>query len=152
MKTKFSLCLLAFAVIWAGSANAQNAAVDCPNLPKEALDSLHWQVVQTPDVLLCRAVHKDNKEAFALTIGQSSPFKPSNSLRDKEGMIEGQKMWWYRSEIAGRPNELVRETMVKVSKNRVVHAFIRTDNSDSMNRYIEIVQGLRFDTALAASQ
>jgi len=152
MKTRFSLCLSLVAAFWACGANAQNAAPECPNLPKEAGDSLSWQVLRTPDMLLCRAMRADDgKEAFAVTIGRSSPFKPNSALRDGEGMIDGQKTYWYRSEIAARPNELIRETLVKVAPNNVAHVFIRTDSAENLGRYKDMVQGLQFNPALAGN-
>lgn len=152
MKVKFSLFSLAFLTLWTGAAAAQSVAAECPNLPQEAADSLKWQVTQMPTSLLCRAMRTDNgEEAFALTISTQAPFKLDSAMRDKEGTLEGQKMWWYRSEIAGRPDEQVRETMVKLGSNKVVHAFIRTDNSDTLNHYMQMVQGLRFNTAFAGT-
>ncbi|MBL8262106.1 MAG: hypothetical protein JNM58_06765 [Xanthomonadaceae bacterium] len=152
MKTKFSLCLSLVAAFWACGANAQNAAPECPNLPKDAVDSLTWQVLRTPDMLLCRAMRaEDGKEAFAVTIGRSSPFKPNSSLRDGESTIDGQKTYWYRSEIAGKPNELIRETLVKVAPNNVAHVFIRTDSAENLGRYKEMVQGLQFSTSFAGN-
>ena len=150
MKTKFFLCLSLVAAFWACGANAQNAAPECPNLPKDAADSLSWQVLRTPGMLLCRAMRTDDgEEAFAVTIGRNSPFKPSSSLRDGEGLIDGQKTYWYRSEIAGKPNELIRETLVKVAPNNVAHVFIRTDNAESLGRYQQMVQGLQFTATFA---
>ena len=152
MKVKTCLFSLAFLTLWTGAAAAQNVAAECPNLPQEAGDSLKWQVVQMPTSLLCRAMRTDDgQEAFALTISTQVPFKLDNAMRAQEGTLEGQRMWWYRSEIAGRPNEQVRETMVKLGANKVVHAFIRTDNVDTLNRYMQMVQGLRFNTALAGT-
>ncbi len=150
MKTKFSLCLSLVAAFWACGANAQNAAPECPNLPKEAGDSLSWQVLRTPDMLLCRAMRADDgKEAFAVTIGRNSPFRPNSALRDGESVIDGQKTYWYRSEIAARPNELIRETLIKVAPNNVAHVFIRTDSQENLGRYKDMVQGLQFNPSLA---
>ena len=152
MKAKISLFSLAFSMLWAGTAAAQNVAAECPNLPQEAGNSLYWRAVQTPTSLLCRAMQSDDgKEAFAVTISRDVPFKLSNDMRDQAGTLEGQKMWWYRSEIVGQPNELIRETVVKLGSDKVVHAFIRTDNSDALGRYMQMVQGLRFNSALAGT-
>ena len=152
MKAKISLFSLAFSMLWAGTAAAQNVAAECPNLPQEAGNSLYWRAVQTPTSLLCRAMQADDgKEAFAVTISRDVPFKLSNDMRDQAGTLEGQKMWWYRSEIVGQPKELIRETVVKLGSDKVVHAFIRTDNSDTLGRYMQMVQGLRFNSALAGT-
>lgn len=150
MKTVLSLCLSMVAAFWVYSAIAQSAAPECPNLPKDVADSLSWQVLSTPEILLCRAMRNDNgKEAFAVTIGRSSPFKPDAARRDRETVIDGQKTFWYRSEIAGRPNEFNRETLVKVAPNHVAHVFIRTSDIEELGRYQEMVQNLQFNVSPA---
>jgi hypothetical protein len=133
----------------AHSAFAQSATADvrCPTLPPTTVDDLQWVTLQTDSALLCRAVHKGNgAEAFALTMTRKSPFKPDGSLREEEGKIQGKKLWWYRSEIAGNPKELVRETLVKLDSDHVVHVFIRTADSGTMTHYQQLVQGLDFTT------
>jgi hypothetical protein len=85
------------------------------------------------------------QEAFAVTLTRKSPFRPASELRAEEGEIQGERIWWYRAEIAGRPNELVRETLLKVSRDQVAHVFIRTGDKDSLGRLQGVVQGLQFD-------
>lgn len=151
MKTAISsLCSSMVAAFWVCGAIAQSSIPECPNLPKDAADSFSWQVLSTPEILLCRAIRNDNgKEAFAVTIGRSSPFKPDAAQRDRETVIDGHKTFWYRSEIAGRPNEFIRETLVKVAPNNVAHVFIRTSDIEELGRYQEMVQNLQFNVSPA---
>jgi hypothetical protein len=147
---------IALISLWCASgafAQSVPSGASCPTLPPAAMDDLQWVTLQTDSALLCRAVHKQNgAEAFALTLTRKSPFKPDGSLREEEGRIQGKKLWWYRSEIAGRPNDLVRETLLKLGSERVVHVFIRTTDSDTMTRYQQLVQGLDFTAPSVATR
>ena len=146
-----STCLLCAA----GPSYAQSAPSNssCPTLPAAAMNELQWVMLRTDSALLCRAVNKDSgDEAFALTMSRKSPFKPDSSLRAEQGQIEGKKLWWYRAEIAGRPNALVRETRIKIASGDVVHAFIRTDDSGTLTRYQQIVQTLEFAVPSVAAR
>lgn len=126
-------------------AQSITADMRCPALPAATMDDLHWVTLQTDSALLCRAIRKENgAEAFALTMTRKSPFKPDGGMREEEGRIQGKKMWWYRSEIAGNPNAVVRETLVKLDSDRVVHIFIRTTDTETLARYQHLVQGLDF--------
>ena len=130
-----------------GLSYAQSApsTVTCPTLPDTVMIELQWVVLRTDSALLCRAVSKDGgNEAFALTLSLKSPFKPDRNLRAEQGQIEGKTLWWYRAEIAGRPNALLRETLVKLDSGRVMHAFIRTEDAGILTRYQQIVQALDF--------
>ena len=144
------VCLFWSAGAWAQSDTRSNG---CPLLPADAVDEFHWVTLQTGSALLCRAVHKESgSEAFALTVAAKSPFKPTSNLREEEGRIHGKKLWWYRGEIAGQPNDLVRETLVKLDSGRVVHAFIRTRDADLLTRYQTVVHGLDFTTPSVAAR
>lgn len=149
MNPMSSLPLVLSAALFASTACAQSAP-ECPTLPSEAATDLRWTSLQTDSALLCRAMDTAGQEAFAVTVARKSPFKPNSSLREESGQMQGQSLWWYRTEIAGRPNELVRETLVKLGGDRVVHVFIRTTDKDIMGRYQRVVQGLQFDTANVA--
>jgi hypothetical protein len=117
------------------------------------MSELQWVILQTDSALLCRAVSKDSgKEAFALTLSRKSPFKPDGTLRAEQGQIEGKKLWWYRAEIGGRPNALVRETLIKLNSGGVVHAFIRTDDTGTLGRYQQMVQTLDFAATSVATR
>jgi hypothetical protein len=154
-KTSLIAPLTLFFLMCATGTYAQSipAGASCPTLPADAMDSLQWTRLQTDSALLCRAVRKDNGiEAFALTLTRKSPFKPVSSLREEKGAIQGKKMWWYRSEISGWPNELVRETLVKLDSNRIVHVFIRTSDANTLTRYQQVVQNLNFDAPSMATR
>lgn len=152
MNPMSSLSLVALsAALFASTASAQSAA-SCPTMPLEAATDLRWTTLRTDSALLCRAMDAAGQEAFAVTVARKSPFKPNGSLREESGEMQGQKLWWYRTEIAGRPNELVRETLVKLGGDRVVHVFIRTSDKDTMGRYQRVVQGLQFDATNVAQR
>ncbi len=152
MNVKSSLSLVFSAALFAGSASAQSTP-ECPTLPPDAASDFHWTILRTDSALLCRALSNDTEqEAFAVTVTAKSPFRPDGSLREEQGQLQGQKLWWYRGEIAGRPNELVRETLLKLDAKRIVHVFIRTDNADTMTRYQQLVQGLTFNPSIVATR
>ncbi len=149
MNPMSSLPLMLSAALFASIASAQSAPA-CPTLPSDAANDLRWTTLQTDSALLCRAMDAAGEEAFAVTVARKSPFKPNGSLREESGQMQGQKLWWYSTEIAGRPNEIVRETLVKLGADRVVHVFIRTTDKDTMSRYQRVVQGLQFDAGNVA--
>jgi hypothetical protein len=147
MRLKTSLFIYLAGMLCAAGAHAQSipSNVDCPSLPSGTASDLQWVAMRTDTALLCRAVSKDNgAEAFALTLTRKSPFKPDSDLREEQGRIGGKKLWWYRSEIAGRPNELVRETLLKLDSGAVAHVFIRTSDATALTRYQQVVQDLDF--------
>ncbi len=148
MNPMSSLPFVLSAALFASTASAQSAPA-CPTLPSDAAN-LRWTSLQTDSALLCRAMDVSGQEAFAVTVARKSPFKPTGNLREESGEMQGQKLWWYRTEIAGRPDELVRETLVKLGADRVVHVFIRTSDKDTMGRYQRVVQGLQFDAGNVA--
>jgi hypothetical protein len=157
MKSKSRMSLLlstaVAGLILAGTAanTAAQSAVGCPSLPQDA--GLSWNILRTDTALLCRAMKNDNgQEAFALTLSRRSPFRPESELREEQGRIQGEKFWWYRGEIAGRPKELVRETLVKLGRDQVAHVFIRSEDPATLSRYQAIVQGLQFDGGAFAAR
>jgi len=130
-------------------AHAQDAAGPCPALPTAAAD-LVWTDMQAGTLHLCRAIDAQGREAFAVTISRDSPFKPQRGLREEEGRFGGETLWWYRSEIAGRPDELVREALLEIDRNRVAHVVIRTESPAELKQYQSVVENLRFgDPGLA---
>lgn len=139
------LTLLA-ALAAAPLAHAQEAASPCPALPAAAAD-LVWTDMQAGTLHLCRAIDAQGREAFAVTISRDSPFKPQRGLREEAGRFGGETLWWYRSEIAGRPDELVRETLLEIDRNRVAHVVIRTESPAELKQYQNVVENLRFGDA-----
>lgn len=136
------LTLLA-ALACAPLAHAQDADSPCPSLPAEATD-LIWTDMQAGSLHLCRAIDTEGREAFAVTISRDTPFKPQRGLREEQGQFGDNTLWWYRSEIAGRPQELVRETVLEIARDRVAHVVIRTDDATQLKRYQTLVENLRF--------
>lgn len=147
-RRKLALILIAATAI-APLAHAQEAGSPCPTLPADGAE-LTWTDMQAGSLHLCRAINVDGQEAFAVTISSSSPFKPERNLRSEKGRFGDDTLWWYRSEIAGRPNELVREALLEVDRNRVAHVVIRTGDAEQLKRYQQIVENLGFgDPGLA---
>ena len=130
-------------------AHAQDAASPCPALPSGATD-LIWSDMQAGSLHLCRAIDAEGREAFAVTISRDTPFKPQRGLREEQGRFAGEMLWWYRGEIAGRPDELVRETLLEIDRDRVAHVVIRTESPAALKQYQTVVENLRFgDPGLA---
>ncbi len=146
-----SLPFVLSAVLFSSTVSAQSAPA-CPTLPADAANVLRWTALQTDTALLCRAMDAAGEEAFAVTVTRKSPFKPTGSLREESGEMQGKKVWWYRTEIAGQPDQLVRETLLKLDGDRVVHVFIRTSDKNTMGRYQRVVQGLQFDVGNVAQR
>lgn len=146
----YAIALSSLLLCAAPHAMAQ-AVTDCPALPDTA-SGMQWTVMRAKDITLCRALDQEGREAFAITLSRKSPFRPERELREEEGKVQGEKMWWYRSEIAGKPNVLVRETLVEVGKNQVAHIFIRTTDKDTLGRYQGIVHGLDFSNSSFAQR
>lgn len=148
VRRTFPLTLMA-ALACAPLAHAQDTAGPCPALPAAGAD-LVWTDMQAGDLHLCRAIDAQGREAFAVTISRDSPFKPQRALREEAGRFGDETLWWYRSEIAGRPDELVRETLLDIDRNRVAHVVIRTESPAELKQYQNVVENLRFgDPGLA---
>lgn len=152
LRTYLSIILVMLSCAAGTHAQSFPSGAGCPTLPA-SMDDLQWVILQTEGALLCRAVRKqDGTEGFAVTMTRKSPFKPVGSLREEEGRIQGRKLWWYRSEISGRPNELVRETLVKLDPDRVVHVFIRTTDAGTLSHYQQVVENLDFSVPGATAR
>ncbi len=138
--------------LWAGTATAQtaatDAAADCPSMPAEVAQSLNWVAVRVPNMLLCRAVRADNgDEAFAMTISPDSPFKPRRGDRAETGTMDGRQIQWYRGEDAGDPKILVRETLVELGPNRILHIFMRAPDQQTLLKHEQMAQSLRMPSS-----
>jgi len=129
-------------------AQAQTAS-NCPTLP--ANSGLTWDVLDGPGFLFCKALRQDGSEAFAVTLSRTSPFKPSRSNREEEGRIDGQPIYWYASEIAGRDNEVARETLVDVEGGNVAHVSLRAGDRARADEAMQQVQSLTFRDARLSS-
>jgi hypothetical protein len=147
VKSKVSTWLLSLAVLSAGAASGQTAAQDalsdCPALPADTASSLRWEVLRIPNMLLCRAMRTDDAtEAFALTISPESPFKPRRGDRAEVGTLNGRTVQWYRGEVPNEPNILIRETLIEVRKNQVIHIFMRAKDAETLAQHQQFVLSL----------
>ena len=128
-------------LLFAGSAQAQSAG-PCPQLPADS--GLAWVHQAGPDFDFCKAMRADGTQAFGVFIGEESPFEPKGNNRAEVGTIEGQGIYWYRGQVAGDPTVLVRETLVKLDKDRVAHIWMKARNPQELAREMALAQGLRF--------
>ena len=147
VKSKVPTWLLSLALLWASVASGQTPAQDafsgCPAFPAETASSLRWEVVQIPNMLLCRAMRADDAtEAFAMTISPESPFKPRRSDRAEVGSLNGRTVQWYRGEVPNEPNVLIRETLIEVRKNLVIHIFMRAKDAETLAQHQQFVLSL----------
>ena len=126
----------------AGFAQAQSTG-SCPSLPADS--GLTWETKMAGGTQFCRAVRKDGTEAFGLYIAAESPFKPERSNRAEEARIDGRSINWYRSEIAGRPDVVARETLLKLANGRVAYLWIQATSQDELNRALAQTATLRFE-------
>jgi hypothetical protein len=136
-------CLLLLAGLWAGSAHAQSAPwtnfEECPGFPPATAEILRWEAMRLPDMVLCRAIVQDGgTEAFALTI------KPRRTDRAEESTLNGRELNWYSSELPSQPNLLIRETLIPVAEDRVVHVSLRANDAASLAKYQDYVVSLPF--------
>jgi hypothetical protein len=147
VNSKVSSWLLPFAALWAGVASGQAAAQDafaeCPAFPTEIAQSLRWETLRVPKMLLCRAMRTDDaSEAFALTISEESPFKPRRGDRAEVANLNGRTIQWYRGEIPNEPNVLIREALIEVRKNLVIHIFMRAKDAETLAQHQQFVLSL----------
>lgn len=144
-----SIWLLSLTVLWTGAASAQSSfqdpIADCPAFPADAAESLRWEVLRVPNMLLCRAISTDTgAEAFALTISPESPFKPRRGDRAETGNLNGREVQWYRGEVPNEPKVLIREALIELSEDRVVHVSMRTNDEESLAKRQQMVLSLPF--------
>lgn len=141
------LCLsLMFA---AGAAQAQEAA-GCPRLPDDAI--LAWEHRANAGTDFCRALRPDGSEAFGVYITHKAPFEPKRSNREEQDTIDGQSIYWYRSEVAGRPNVETRETLVELPDGRVAHIWLQASSPERLKEEIGTARGMRFQTERLSSK
>ena len=135
--------LLSVAALCAGAASAQDTLADCPEFPAEAAETTRWEAMRVPGMLVCRAIQRDNgDEAFALTISRESPFRPRRGDRAEVGTLGGKEVQWYRGEVPNEPNVLIRETLIRIAEERVVHVYMRTTDPQVLAARQQIVLSL----------
>ena len=142
-------CLLLLAGFWAGNAQAQTAPwtnfEECPGFPPATAEVLRWEAMRLPDLIVCRAiVQEGGAEAFALTISRESPFKPRRADRAEESTLNGRELYWYSSELPSQPSLLIRETLIPIAEDRVVHVSLRANDPTTLAKYQDYVVSLPF--------
>jgi len=139
--------LVWLACLWAGSATAQTAATDaadCPAIPDETAQTMRWDAMRIPNMLFCRAVLiETGAEAFAVTIGRDSPFRPKRGLRAETGTLDGRAVQWYRGQVSNEPNTQIRETLIELEDDRVVHIFLRAPDADTLVVRLKLAESIR---------
>lgn len=147
-KTIQTLALL-LAVSATGNALAQQAP-DCPRLP--AGTGMHWESRVGDDTAFCRALLADGSEAFGLYISSDPGFKARTPNRMEQGSLDGQPVFWYRTEIAAAsPGIQAREASVRIGDDRYVHAWFQADSRQQLVQRIGVMSRLRFDGRQVAS-
>lgn len=132
-----------FALLGVASvASAQQAGDHCPRLA--ASSGLTWEYKAASGTDFCRALRADGSEAFGLYIAAQSAFKPGRSDRAEESHIDGRAAYWYRSELAGKPDMQARETLVNLPDGRVAYVWIQALTSDELGRSIATANTLQF--------
>ncbi len=125
-----------------GSAPMWN---DCPPFPSAFARVLRWEALRVPNMLLCRALLTDSGvEAFAITISPESPFKPRRSDRAESARLNGRELFWYRVKLPDQPNVEVREALIPIAENLVVHVYMRANDAQTLSRYQKYVLSLPF--------
>lgn len=119
------------------------ASTACPGLPPST--GLEWQQRGNAQVLICSAIDADGVEAFGLSIAADSAFRPRRANREERGVVAGQDVRWYRTEDGAQPDRLIRETLLELDRDRVVHIWTRADDAQRLERSLRIVEALDFD-------
>lgn len=141
--------LLPLLLLLSGTARAQSA-MGCPRLP--ASTGLKWESSTGPDFVFCRALRADGSQAFGVYLGEDSPFEPKRRNRTETDTIDGQSVYWYRSEVATRPDIEVRETLLELDDGREAHIFFEAAPGEPLANTFRMVQQLRFGaTALSSN-
>ncbi|MCC7249162.1 MAG: hypothetical protein IT473_11125 [Lysobacter sp.] len=139
--------LVWLACLWASAATAQTAATDaadCPAIPEDTAQTLRWDAMRIPNMLFCRAVLiETGTEAFAVTISRESPFRPKRGLRAETGTLDGRPVQWYRGEVSNEPNVQIRETLIELEDDRVVHIFMRAPDADALVVRLKMAESIR---------
>jgi hypothetical protein len=139
--------LLVLAGLGTANAQAQDQG-NCPQLP--ALSGLTWEYRASGDSDFCRALRADGSEAFGLYISRKANFEPKRGNRAEAGTIDGQSMYWYKGELATKPDVQVRETLVELTDGRVAHIWLQSD-PQQLGVNIQQAQSIRFPAARLSS-
>ena len=128
-------------LLCAAPLHAQESA-SCPKLP--AGSTLQWQEIRNPDLLFCKAMDANGNQVFSVMVSRESPFDPRRGNRAETSSINGQNTWWYRTEIATRPNLLAREAVIELANGDVAYFNVQADNDASLQQAYATVSTLGF--------
>jgi len=141
--------LLVLAGSMAGvQAQESNDGGNCPQLPANA--GLAWEYKASGDSDFCRALRADGSEAFGLYISRKANFEPKRGNRAEEAVIDGQSIYWYKGELATRPDVQVRETLVQLPDGRVAHIWLQAP-APELAPTLNQVQSMRFPATRLSS-
>lgn len=142
--TRYLAPLAALGLLIAAAAPAWAQITEsCPRLPSDS--GLTWTERSSETFVICRAVTEDGREVFGLYLAADSPFQPRRANREERGVINGQDIRWYSGEVASDPDKLVRETLLELDEDRVVHIWLHADSAQEMQQSMGIVEELRFE-------
>lgn len=114
----------------------------CPALGSNS--GLHWDVTRADDLLFCRALTEAQDEVFSVSISSDSPFNPVRRNRGEKAVINGQEVYWYRTEIATRPDLQARETSIALDNGRVAYFNVQSASEDGLRLAFERIAQLGF--------
>lgn len=137
---RLATCLGA-ALLCSSPLHAQEAA-SCPKLPADS--ALQWQEVRNPDLLFCKAMDANGNQAFTVMVSNDSPFNPVRSQRAESSSINGKNTWWYRTEIATRPELLAREAAVELANGNVAYFNVQANSDADLQQAYSTVAALGF--------
>ena len=142
--------LVGIAALWMATTCVQaQTASACPVIP--ASSGLTWEHRPAGDADFCRALRADRTEAFAVFIARKAPFKPQRSDRAETGTIDGREIYWYRSEIAGRPGVQSRETLIELADGRFAHVSMQAPDAGALGDIMGQTRDLQFGPAARLS-
>lgn len=121
----------------------------CPQIP--ASSGLTWEHKAAGETQFCRALRADGSEAFGLYIARDSAFEPGRANRAEQASIDGQRVTWYRTELAANPDVRARETLLPLPGGRVAYLWIQAPSDDALKEAIAQTGELRFSSAARLS-
>lgn len=129
---------------------AAQSGLECPTLPADA--GLAWERLDSRDFTFCKAIRaNDGEQVFAVMLAGESPFRPERSDRAEASVIDGRESHWYRSEVAGKPELRVRETLVELDRDHLAHISVRAGSDEALADALRTVETLRFADTLLSS-
>lgn len=141
MKQTTTATLLLLATLASADALAQQSPA-CPQLPASA--NMHWNARIADATAFCQALQANGTQAFGLYISSERGFKPRRGDRLEQGSLDGQPVFWYRSEIAGDPNVESRETALELREDVWVHVWMQATSKEELDRTLQVASQLGF--------